>query len=519
MEKHFNTTGPCNPVQHYMLDAVARVEGVETPIRQGKYFVIHAARQTGKTTLLQCLAKELNTAGDYHAVYMSLEGLQGVADPKEGIPAIADLMRFELVRAGIIQADFFTKLGDHTHFTNVLVHQLTEVCRELKKPLVIFFDEADCLSEGTLITFLRQLRSGHNSRVNFPFVHSVALVGMRNLRDFKARIRPDNDTLGSASPFNIIAESLTIPNFTRKDIAVLYAQHTQATGQVFEEAAVDLVFEQTCGQPWLVNAIAREVVEKMLANDPTKPATAALAADAIQAIILRRDTHIDSLMERLKEPRVRSIIEPMILGESEFDRLSDDFFLVRDLGLIKVAQGSVVPANPIYAEVIIRLLNEDAQRRFANEKPKAELPFYIQNNRIDMTALLREFQIFWRENSGIWKDFYGYAEAFPHLLLQAFLQRVVNGGGVIHREMASGTRRVDLCVAYQGVKYPVELKVDRGPQTKKEGLSQIAGYMDTLGCDEGWLCLFSTNKDAPWKERHFVKKHSVGGKTVTVVGI
>ncbi|MDR2691338.1 MAG: ATP-binding protein, partial [Dysgonamonadaceae bacterium] len=96
----------------------------------------------------------------------------------------------------------------------------------LDKPLVILFDEADCLSEGTLISFLRQLRSGYNDRSFVPFVHSVALAGMRNIRDYKAKIRPDSESLGSASPFNIVTKAYTLQNFTKDEITQLYLQHT-----------------------------------------------------------------------------------------------------------------------------------------------------------------------------------------------------------------------------------------------------------------------------------------------------
>jgi len=245
--------------------------------------------------------------------------------------------------------------------------ELSLFCKSLDKPLVVFFDEADCLSENTLISFLRQLRLGYNNRDSVPFVHSVALVGMRNIRDYKAKVRPDSQSLGSASPFNIIRESRTLKNFTKEEISGLYGQHTEETGQCFEEKAIDLIYRQTQGQPWLVNAVACEVIEKILEFDYTKPVTAELAERAIQTIILRRDTHIDSLLERLKEERVRRVIEPVISGEDFFERLSDDYQYVRDLGLITDIDGKIEPANPIYGEVIARTLTYEMQEKRAGQ--------------------------------------------------------------------------------------------------------------------------------------------------------
>ncbi|MDR1632666.1 MAG: AAA-like domain-containing protein, partial [Dysgonamonadaceae bacterium] len=440
--KYFNIAGPCNNVKHYMIDAATRLHGVEALIDNEQYFVIHAARQSGKTTYLQDLAGRLDAEGKYYVLYCSLEGVQDVVEPERGIPAILDCIFLALQKSAIpfIYDESYDREKKSKPLV-ILALFLMNLVKSLDKPLVIFFDEADCLSEGTLISFLRQLRNGYNDRSIAPFVHSVALVGMRNIRDFKARIRPESETLGSASPFNIATESLTLKNFTKEEIAELYRQHTGETGQLFEEDAIELVWEQTQGQPWLVNAVAREVIDKILQSDYTKPVTAELVDQAIQNIILRRDTHIDSLLERLKEERVRKVIEPIIIGEIFIDRLSDDFLYVRDLGLITETSERLGPSNPIYGEVIARTLSYNLQQNLQQYHKEYQLPRYLKDGRIDMDYLMRDFQQFWRENSDIWKDKFDYKEAAPHIILMGFLQRVVNGGGQIIRDMAAGAGR------------------------------------------------------------------------------
>ncbi|MDR0394321.1 MAG: AAA-like domain-containing protein, partial [Tannerella sp.] len=420
--KYFNIAGPCNSIKHYMIEAATRLQGVEQLIDEEQYFVIHAARQSGKTTYLKDLAKRLNTGGKYYALYCSLESVQGIADPKEGIPAIVRNMKNKIEEMDILHGAEFAKNADYEDFTGVLKTALTRYCKLLDKPLVILFDEADCLSEGTLISFLRQLRDGYNSRPEVAFPHSVALVGMRNIRDYKARVRPDSEALGSASPFNIVTKSLTLQNFTKEEIVQLYQQHTGETGQVFEDDAIALVWEQTQGQPWLVNAIAREVIVEILQSDYTKPVTTELVHQAIQNIILNRPTHIDSLLERLKEDRVRRIIEPMILGEEFISKESDDFQYTKDLGLIRVDSDSLIkPANPIYAEVMIRRLSSEAQEALKNPKYPYQMPRYLRDGCLDMDYLMRDFQQFWHANSDIWVEKLEYREAAPHLVLMAFL--------------------------------------------------------------------------------------------------
>ncbi|MDR2440236.1 MAG: AAA-like domain-containing protein, partial [Planctomycetaceae bacterium] len=223
--KYFNIAGPCNGQEHYMINASTRLQGVEELIDSKQYFVIHAARQSGKTTYLKDLAQRLNAEGKYYALYCSLERVQNIIDLEKGIPAIVRSLKTYLKYSTLPHISEFAANTD-TDYTDVLLTSLVDYCMLLDKPLVLFFDEADCLSENTLISFLRQLRSGYNDRSTTPFVHSIALVGMRNIRDYKAKIRPDSATLGSASPFNVITKSLTLQNFTKDEIVQLYRQHT-----------------------------------------------------------------------------------------------------------------------------------------------------------------------------------------------------------------------------------------------------------------------------------------------------
>jgi hypothetical protein len=229
-------------------------------------------------------------------------------------------------------------------------------------------------------------------------------------------------------------------------------------------------------------------------------------------------------MERLKEPRVRRVIQPLILGEDIADKTSDDYLYTRDLGLIKEAGGGIVePANQIYAEVIIRMLSYSPQENLKLERPDDSLPKYIANGKIDINILLKEFQDFWRENSEIWvkrykEDLYQYDEAAPHLVFQAFLQRIINGGGQIVREMALGTRRADICIVYGSQKYPIELKIQRDKKSVPEGLAQLSKYMDKCGAKEGWLVVFDRNAERSWDEKLYSREVDEAGRKIAVFG-
>jgi len=509
-QKYFNIAGPCNSSEHYMLDPLRGIgKELMDLIDSKQYFVIHASRQSGKTTLLLELADKINAEGKYHVLYCSLEGVQSLTEPEKGIPEIVQKIKSCIKNQGLPNG--FAKDANYLNISGVLNDSLVDYCRSLDKPLIIFFDEADCLSNGTLITFLRQLREGYISRSRVPFVHSLALVGMRNIRDYKARIRPESETLGSSSPFNIVKESLNLRNFSREEVIELYCQHTTAMGQVFEPLATNYIYEQTQGQPWLVNAVACECVEKICKKDYTIPITQEMAKVAINNIILARGTHFDSLMERLRENRIRSVIQPLILGE-EADRTTDNYLYAKDLGLIREFNGKVEPANPIYSEVIIRTITLTAQEAIKNSKPNSDLPKYIVDGKIDINCLLKEFQSFWRENSEvIWDELYEeglreYKEASPHLVLQAFLQRVVNGGGHISREMALGKKRADICIEWQGQKYPIEIKILRNSNSISVGLTQTLEYVKRCGTEKGWLVIFDRNTEKSWEEKLYVRE-------------
>ena len=512
MKRFFNIAGPCIPSEHYTLTTLDRCPDISQLIESKQYFVIHAARQSGKTTLLNALEFDLNRDGKYVALYCSLESIQGITDPKEGIPAITRTIISHIKYHPILKQLILPEL-DLTDFNTVIIRLLSLVSESVKFPLVILFDEADCLFGQTLNLFLRQVRTGFNTRADTPFPASIAFVGLHDIRDNnKIIINSETDTLGSAPPFNIIAESLTLTNFTRNEIAMLYQQHTEEIGQIFENDAIDRASYWTCGQPWLVNALARECVEELLDRDYSKPVTAELIDIAAENLLCRRNTHIDYLMEKLKEDWVRRVVEPVILGkEMAMDHLSDDKQFCLDLGLLKESKGFLIPSNPIYAEVIIRTLSYSAQMEM--QTMVEETP-WVKEDQLDMNSLLKAFQQFWRENSEAYsRQVIQYTEAVPHLMLQAFLQRVINGGGQIVREFALGRMRLDLLVIYKTGRYPIEIKLKY--QLKAiDPRKQLLAYMDRTGTKEGWLVIFDQDSSVIWEAKIRWETDTIQGKVV-----
>ncbi len=368
-------------------------------------------------------------------------------------------------------------------------------------PIILLIDEIDSLYDDVLVSVLRQLRDGFQFRPE-AFPSSVALVGLRDVREYKEQVRDNDKSIGSGSPFNIKAESLTISNFSRPQIADLFQQYTDEGGQVFDNEVIDLICSLTGGQPWLVNSLAREITGKILDGDVSKPITIDIVNQAKENLIMRRDTHLDSLIDKLLDARIRPIVDAVISGSDvEFNNFDDNLRFAIDLGIIKKSGSGIVISNDINKEIIPRVINLSFM---ANIIPKVSPQWFIKpDGRLDMDALLREFQDFYREHSESWLDNFSFHESGKQLLLMAFLQRVVNGGGSIAREMAVGRGRTDLIIEFNGDVFVLELKIKRANTNMDRTYKQLFHYLDQLNQPHGYLILFELrNSDAvSWEER------------------
>ncbi len=513
----FNTTGPCIPAEHYMIPPERRLGRLLKLIDSRKFFTLTAGRQTGKTTSLMWLRTYLNAMGKQRALSVDIQMAQEKPDTAVVMTIILQMLQKTLEvqlpdHPRLTQADVETMLRVPD---TALYTYLSRLAALDSRPLVVMFDESDGLVGAAMVSFLSQLRAGYLERSERPFPSSVMLVGQRQVRDY-ALAQEERSTvlwLGTSSPFNVTAESTTLVPFTPAEVEELLTQHTTATGQRFEPEAVARIVELGCGHPWLTNAMANQIVD-MDVEDRHIAITAAHVDAAKETIILDRRTHIDSLMARLREPRVRKIIEPMLAGNKTGDDvLDDDFSYVVGLGLLRLFRGRYEIANPVYREVIPRVLSFAQQTQINNESA-----WYVRKDgSLDMGKLMVDWQEFWREDGHLAAEGFLYREAGPHLMLMAFLQRIVNGGGRIEREYGLGRGSLDLLVFWKNDRHLIELKIRRGPKTETIALKQMVRYLDQAGLGEGWLVLFDKRK-LRWDRKIFVRDVQHEGKTIRIVG-
>lgn len=527
-QKHFNTAGPIRQDIHYCLDPLHRLnlEDILNLIGQMKYFVLHAPRQTGKTSTLLALSEYLNTQGDYNCIYANLETAQTAReDVDRAMKTILAEIQHQLEgKQARIEMPDWEEILRRSGGDIVFRLYLSQLSQKSQKPVLLFLDEVDALVGDSLISLLRQLRAGYPERAE-RFPQSVILCGVRDVRDYRIRSKRDRGAIiTGGSAFNIKAKSLRLGNFNLQEIQRLYQQHTQHTGQIFEWEAVEAVWRYTAGQPYLVNALAQKACfEDPRGKESNHPITLEMIQQAKEELILERVTHLDQLADKLSEPKVRAVIEPILIGhtyESRFQQNQVDY--VRDLGLITVdPNGAIQIANEIYREVIPRTLNWNMQLGIDQDAH----PYIRADHTLQIEKLLESFQQFFRENSESWSEQFQYKEAGPQLLLQAFLQRIINGKGRIEREYALGRRRTDLLIHWpafdpkQRIVIECKLLHKSRETTIQEGLDQTWGYMDLCKADEGHLIIFDPNPRRSWEEKIFHQKSALYPKPITIWGM
>ena len=498
-----------HPEVHYTIPPLSRasLRRIDELAERQEYFVLHAPRQTGKTSALGAWRDHLNEQG-WRCIYASCEDATAIRDLDTAVRGILGAMASAAART----------LGDES-LREIWPPALAEiggggaVRRSLRRwseqsgeeRLVLLLDEVDALDREVLVSLLAQLRSGHRGRPRL-FPRSMVFCGLRDVRDYS----------GPADiPFNIVSKSLRLGDFSQSEVEELLGQHTEETGQRFAPEAVEEIWNATAGQPWLVNALADQTCfEDEAGLDRTREIGVEAVETARERLFRKRPSHIRHLEERLTDPRVRRVIEPILAGRGEYlPPQGDDSSYVRDLGLVK-ATGRLEIANPIYREVIPRLLSAADEDRFGGEGPS----FRRDDGGLDVAPLLTAFQQFFREHSEWWSQGFTVREAAVQVFLQAFLQRVVKSGGRIVREYGLGRARTDLLIEWRRdggamQRFVVECNVRRERDDLetviREGAAQTAAYLDRCGAEEGHLVVVDQDEGKTWDEKFFQRALAV----------
>ena len=494
--RRFGTQGRVYPEDHYVVPRTAEVADFINRVTEGRYIVLFAPRQTGKTTLFH-LALEKLTAKDatYFPIHLNFEVYEDctLSEFYEGLTGdIHEKITDVFQGRGQVLPETLTHLLETTHLTNQL--SLRQFLRELGKILtdqrvVLIIDEFDAIPRDALKGFLRVLRAIYLSgRTRCP--HSVGIIGVKDITQL------DYDR--SISPFNI-QDEFHLPNFTREQVSELLAQYTDEVGQAFASEVIEALYKQTAGQPFLVNRFAQILTEEMdipknetIQMDPFATAHTQLLGEA--------NANISHLLTNIRRnPRFESILMRITSYETGI-RFNPDDDIIKELttyGVIaKGTDGMCEILNPIYQQRIMQafkpLVNGLEQEYFLGDTRSGLVDYLTSTGHIEMGLLLDNFRDFVARAGfrillvpNTPKEFVG------QYLLYAYLDQFVQLiHGNIYLEGQTGRGKIDLAIFHNTQKYIVETKIWEGPRSYQAGKRQLAAYLQLEGALEGYYVVF-----------------------------
>ena len=494
--RRFGTQGRLYPEDNYLVPRTAEVADFIRRVKEGKYIVLFAPRQTGKTTFFQLALEELIAKDStYFPIQLNFEVYEGCT-ATDFYGGLAEDIHEKIVDVfqtrGIVIPETFAEFLENLQLTNQL--SLRKCFRQLagllkNQRIVLIIDEFDAIPRGAVKGFRRVLRDIYLSgKIRCP--HSLGIVGVKNITQL------DYDR--SILPFNI-QDEFHLPNFTLEQVRELLTQYTDEVGQGFTPKVVKSLHKQTGGQPFLVNRFAQILTEEM--NIP-KNETIAMEyfAAAHTKLLEETNANITHLLTNIRRnPRFESIIMEIASYESGV-RFNPDDPIIDELttyGVIaKGPDGMCEILNPIYQQRILQafkpLVNGLEQKYFPEDTSPDLIDYLTPPGQIEMPLLLDNFRDFVaRAGFRILQVPDTPKEFVGQYLLYAYLDQFVQlVRGNIYLEGQTGRGKMDITIFHNARKYIVETKIWEGPRSYQAGKKQLAAYLQLEGAAEGYYVVF-----------------------------
>lgn len=523
----FEKSGSVNPRASYYvsLENVVNTDkqDIKTMIDRGRYFSIFAPRQSGKTTFFKRICGELQKDPVYVTIILSFQDFKDLE--KDQFYALMEKELYgqlisRLSEVKCRKTDAVKQfLDNHRLTSNISFRLLFEELNRIieRKKIVIFIDEFDGIPLGELENFLTVLRELYQKykEVKQKTLYSIGLVGIRNITKL---------IVGGVSPFNI-ADQVDLPPFSLKNVDNLYSQYTRETNQPFTREAVKRVYEETGGQPWLVNRLGT-ILTVDVKPETTDPIDESDVEKAIQLLLQERNVHFDNLYE--KAVLYKETFVEIVFDHVEYNPDDPDQTWLEQYGLVKKKDRKAVVANNVYKARYLKTFFKEVNAYRDVTLPEYELP----GDRLDMERILLDFEQYIAQ-IGVNAFYQKWAapvpradgetdEAKPYektgqFLLTAWLYQFVRGGaGELRYEVLSGLGRMDVLLTYKGMKYIIETKINRRNLTRtlNDGITQVSKkYLASESAHEGYLIVFDTK--TPVGEDCEPRYHEAGDKRIT----
>ena len=523
----FGTQGPVNPKDNYVVARTEEIADFVDRVKKGKYIVLFAPRQTGKTTLFRAAINAL-IADTYFPIQLNFEVYVDLTPAAFYDYLIKDIRReiehvFE--KRDTTPSETLNQFLDDTEGTDhfSMRNFFQQLPRFLTHPdngqkAVLIIDEFDAIPPDAVRGFLHSLRYIYldQSRPRCPY--SVGIVGVKNI----TQLNYDR----SISPFNI-QDEFHLPNFTQGQVQELLEQYTDEVGQAFAPEVITAIHKQTAGQPFLVNRCAQILTEEL---DIPKNETITMAnfSNAHRQLLRERNTNIDHLLTNIRRDRR---FESLLMRITSYQRglpFSPDNDIMNELTIYGViaegADGMCEIANPIYQHRILQtfkpLFNGLEGEYFSEENGDDFIDYLTPDGVIEIRALLDNFQNFIaRVGFRILQVPETPQEYIGQHLLYTYLDHFVHViGANMLLEVQTGRGRIDLLIVHNQRKYIVETKIWEGDRYYQAGKKQLAAYLKLEGVQKGYYVVFDhRNNPTPRVETETVRGLTIRSYIIPVV--
>ena len=493
----FETRGPVYPEDNYVVARTDELSDFMNRLKRGRYIVLFAPRQTGKTTFFQ---NALNALENYESIYFSIRlNFEGYVDSdastfyaslcEEICKEIKNVFQKRQENPSDQLNSFLAKAQITEHIS---MRRFFEDLGSLlgDRRFVMIIDEFDGIPQDAIRGFLHSLRHiYHSGRTRCP--HSVGIVGVKSITQFNY----DH----SISPFNI-QDEFKLPNFTLEQVQELLSQYTEEVGQSFTPETIKAIHKQTAGQPVLVNRFAQILTEEMDICK-SEPITMEHFSEAHVQLLRERHTNIEHLVTNIRRNRQFEALLMKIASYDEgmaFNLYNDLISELATYGVItEGADGLCEIVNPIYHYCIMQAfkppVNGLEQDYFPEDTRSGFQDYLTSDGQIQMAALLDNFRDFIaRAGFKILQVPDTPQEYVGQHLLFAYLEQFVQiVGATMYLEVQTGRGRMDLLIRHQHRKYIVETKIWGGDARYQAGKSQLAAYVRLEGVEEGYYVVFN----------------------------
>ena len=519
--KRFGTQGPVHPERNYVVRRAAELADFIMRVKEGRYVVIFAPRQTGKTTFFQ---RALDVFADeepgYFPIPLNFEVYEDCTPSVfyNGLyEDIYEQIENIFQRRGEVFSEALTEFLENAEITDHLsMHRFFRKFANLletehgSQRVILIIDEFDGIPKEAVRGFLHSLRRIYVSNSPSRCPYSVGIVGVKSI----TQLNYDR----SISPFNI-QDEFNLPNFTLEQVQELFEQYTEAVGQAFVPEVIASIHKQTAGQPVLVNRFAQILTEE-LDIPKTEPVTMARFTAAHAQLLKENNVNITHLITNIRRnPRFESMLMRIMERDQgvDFNLHNEVISELNTYGVIKRSDdGMCEILNPIYLYCILQafkpLVNGLEQEYFPEDIGDEFREYLTSTGEIEIEALLDNFRDFIaRAGFRILQVPDTPQESVGRHLLLAYLDEFVRRiGGVMHIEVQTGRGRMDILITHNQQKYIVETKIWRGHSRYQAGKKQLAAYLKLEGTVKGYYVVFDHRQDPEPR----VETETIDGVTV-----